>query len=155
MRYCSLKKEEKDRSKSQSKKKWMAHIKCFNCSNVEDCASICPNKVDDKTSLPKKKTRRSKRKCYGCNERGHEIASCSHKKDDLCKSLNKRQNDNKQIKNQDEKKKKTSCNHKQHICYTCRRRHNSKNCPIGKISKPNSPIDHSLLIKAINGTCAS
>ncbi|KAG2619456.1 hypothetical protein PVAP13_3NG076946 [Panicum virgatum] len=76
VRYCSLKKEEKDRSKSQSKKKWMAHIKCFNCSNVEDCASICPNKVDDKTSLPKKKTRRSKRKCYGCNERGHEIASC-------------------------------------------------------------------------------
>jgi MinD superfamily P-loop ATPase len=94
-------------SKSKGKNKWMAHIKCFKCSNMGHCASICSNKVH-KTTLPKKKTRRSKRKCYGCNGKGHEIASCSHKKDGLCQSLNKRQTGNKQIKNQDEKKKKTS-----------------------------------------------
>jgi hypothetical protein len=144
VRDCSLKKEEKDMSKSQSEKKWMAHIKCFKCSNMGHYASMCSNKVDDKTSLPKKKTRRSERKCCGCNEKGHEIASCSYKKDGLCTSLNKRQIGNKQIKNHDVKKKKISCNDKQYICYTCRRKgHIGKNCLLGKISKPNSFIDHS------------
>jgi hypothetical protein len=77
-------------------------------------------------------------------------------KDDLCRSLNKRQISNKQIKNQDEKKKRTSCNDKQRICYTCwRKGHIGKNYLLGKISKPNSFIDHSLLRKAKNGTCAS
>jgi hypothetical protein len=96
----------------------------------------------------KEENKKIKKECYGCNEKGHELASCSHNKDD-CKSLNKRQTGNKQIKNQDEKKKKTSCNDKQHICYTYRRKgHISKNCLMGKISKPNSSIDHSLLRKA-------
>jgi hypothetical protein len=154
-RDCSLKKEEMNMSKSKGKKKWMAHIKCFKCSNMGHCASIYSNKVD-KTSLPKKKTRRSKRKCYGCNGKGHEIASCSHKKDDLCKSLNKRQTSNKKINIKMIRKRR----HLAMISNTFatlagERDILSKNCLMGKISKPNSSIDHSLLRKAKNGTCAS
>jgi hypothetical protein len=76
-----LKKEEKGMSKIQEKKK-MAHVKCLMGSNMRHYASIYSNKVDDQVTLPKKKTRRSKRKCYGCSEKGHEIASCPSMKDE-------------------------------------------------------------------------
>jgi hypothetical protein len=76
VRDCSVKKEEKGMSKIQKKKK-MAHVIC---SNMGHNTSMCSNKVDGQATLPKKKTRRSKRKCYECNEKGHEIGSCPNKK---------------------------------------------------------------------------
>jgi hypothetical protein len=59
-------------SKIQKKKK-MAHVKCLKCSNLGHNASMCSNKFDDQTTLPKNMTRESKRKCYGYNEKDHEI----------------------------------------------------------------------------------
>jgi hypothetical protein len=97
---------------------------------------MCSNKVDDKTTLPKKKTRRSKRKCYGCNEKGHEIASCLYMKNEGLMSSRKRLTGKEASKKQDEK---ASCKDKHRICYTCRAKgHIGKNCPIGNIPKPNS-----------------
>uniref|UniRef100_K4AJG8 CCHC-type domain-containing protein n=1 Tax=Setaria italica TaxID=4555 RepID=K4AJG8_SETIT len=129
--------------KEQSqKKKSLAH-----CANLGHFASKCPSKLDDKTSLPKKKTRKSKRKCYGCTEKGHEIASRTHKKDGLCRSSNKSQIGKEASKKQDEKE---SCKDKHRICYTCwAKGYIGKNCPKGKIPKPKSSIDHSLLRKVI------
>jgi hypothetical protein len=115
---------------------------------------MCSNKVDDKTTLPKKKTRRSKRKCYGCNEKGHEIASCPYMKNEGLMSSRKRLTGKEASKKQDEK---ASCKDKHRICYTCRAKgHIGKNCPIGNIPKPNSSIDNDLsLRKAKNRTCAT
>ena len=73
----ALKKEEKSMSKIQEKKKKMAHVKS---SSMGHNAFMCSNKVDDQATLPKNKTRRSKRKCYECKEKGHEINSSSNKK---------------------------------------------------------------------------
>jgi hypothetical protein len=70
-----LKKEKKGMSKAREKK--TTYVNCFNMGHN---AIMKSNKVDDQTTLPKKKTRRSKRKCYGCNEKGHEIGSCPNKK---------------------------------------------------------------------------
>jgi hypothetical protein len=80
------KKENKGMSKIQEKKK-MAHVKCFNMGHN---VSMCSNKVDHQATLPKNKTRRSKRKCYGCNEKGHEIGSCPNKKSEGLVSSTKR-----------------------------------------------------------------
>ena len=88
MRDYSLNKEDKDMSKSQDKK--MAHVKFFKCSSMGHYASMCSNKVDDKTTLPKKKTRRRNRKCYGCNEKRHEIALCPYMKNEGLMSSRKR-----------------------------------------------------------------
>ncbi|XP_066347603.1 uncharacterized protein [Miscanthus floridulus] len=119
---CSLKKEEKNMSKIQEKKK--AHVKC---SNMGYNASKCSNKVDDQATLPKKKTTISKRKCYGCYEKGHEIDSCPNKKSDGLMSSRKRLIDKEASKRQEEK---TSHKNKHRLCYACQREgHKFIECP--------------------------
>jgi len=148
VRDCTLKKERKGMSKIQERKK-MTHVKC---SNLGHNASMCSNKVDDQATLPKNKTRRSKRKCYGCNEKGHEIASCPSMKDESLASSTKRLVSEVANKKQD---KKMSYKIKRHICYTCRGKgHLSMDCPMGNTPKLNSTIDSNMLRRPKNDTCA-
>ena len=105
-----MKKLEKGMSKIQEKKK-MAHVKF---SNMGHNASMCSNKVDDQATLPKKKTKISKRNCYGCHEKGHEIGSCSNKKSEGLMSSRKRLMSKEASKRQEEK---TSHKNKHHLCY--------------------------------------
>jgi hypothetical protein len=148
VRDCTLKKERKGMSKIQERKK-MTHVKC---SNLGHNASMCSNNVDDQATLPKNKTRRSKRKCYGCNEKGHEIASCPSMKDESLASSTKRLVSEVANKKQD---KKMSYKIKRHICYTCRGKgHLSMDCPMGNTPKLNSTIDSNMLRRPKNDTCA-
>jgi hypothetical protein len=59
---------------------------------MEHYASICSNKVDEKTTLSKKRTRRSKRKCYDYNEKIHEVASYTNMKNEGLMLSRKRHN---------------------------------------------------------------
>ncbi|XP_066323246.1 uncharacterized protein [Miscanthus floridulus] len=147
VRDCPLKKEEKGMSKIQEKKK-MAHVKF---SNMGHNASMCSNKVDDQATLPKNKTRRSKRKCYGCHEKGHEIGSCPNKKSEGLSSSTKRFISKVASKVQEEKARKS----KNRLCYTCKGKgHLSKDCPMGNTSKLNLSIDLNMLRRPKNDTCA-
>ena len=147
VRDCPLKKEEKGVSKIQEKKK-MAHVKF---SNMGHNASMCSNKVDDQATLPKNKTRRSKRKCYGCHEKGHEIGSCPNKKSEGLSSSTKRFISKVASKVQEEKARKN----KNRLCYTCKGKgHLSKDCPMGNTSKLNLSIDLNMLRRPKNDTCA-
>ena len=147
VRDCPLKKEEKGVSKIQEKKK-MAHAKF---SNMGHNASMCSNKVDDQATLPKNKTRRSKRKCYGCHEKGHEIGSCPNKKSEGLSSSTKRFISKVASKVQEEKARKN----KNRLCYTCKGKgHLSKDCPMGNTSKLNLSIDLNMLRRPKNDTCA-
>ncbi|XP_066358180.1 uncharacterized protein [Miscanthus floridulus] len=147
VRDCPLKKEEKGVSKIQEKKK-MAHVKF---SNMGHNASMCSNKVEDQATLPKNKTRRSKRKCYGCHEKGHEIGSCPIKKSEGLSSSTKRFISKVASKVQEEKARKN----KNRLCYTCKGKgHLSKDCPMGNTSKLNLSIDLNMLRRPKNDTCA-
>ncbi|XP_066392259.1 uncharacterized protein [Miscanthus floridulus] len=144
---CPLKKEEKGVSKIQEKKK-MAHVKF---SNMGHNASMCSNKVDDQATLPKNKTRRSKRKCYGCHEKGHEIGSCPNKKSEGLSSSTKRFISKVVSKVQEEKARKN----KNRLCYTCKGKgHLSKDCPMGNTSTLNLSIDLNMLRRPKNDICA-
>jgi len=145
---CTLKKEEKSMSKIQEKKK-MAHVKS---SSMEHNAFVCSNKVDDQATLPKNKTRRSKRKCYECNEKRHEIYSCPNKKSEGLSSSTKRLFSKVTSKMQEKKANKN----KSRLCYTCREKgHLSINCPTGNNNpKLNSSIDSNMLRRPKNDTCA-
>jgi hypothetical protein len=143
-----LKKEEKGMSRIQGKKK-IAHVKY---SNLGHNASMCSNQVDDQATLPKNKTRRSKRKCYGYNEKGHEIASCPFVKDEGLTSSRKRLIDKEANKKQD---KKMSYKIKRRICYTCQGKgHLSMDYPMGNTPKLNSSFVSNLLRRPKNDTCA-
>ena len=144
---CTLKKEDKSMNKIQEKKKKMVHVKS---SGMGYSALMCSNKVDDQVTLPKNKTRRSKRKCYECNEKGHEIDSCLNKKSEGLSSSTKRLFSKVASKIQEKKANKNkSC-----LCYTCRGKgHLSMDCPIGKTLKLNSSIDSNTLRRPKNDTC--
>ncbi|XP_066311268.1 uncharacterized protein [Miscanthus floridulus] len=146
VRDCPLKKEEKGVSKIQEKK--MAHLKF---SNMGHNASMCSNKVDDQATLPKNKTRRSKRKCYGCHEKGHEIGSCPNKKSEGLSSSTKRFISKVASKVQEEKARKN----KNCLCYTCNGKgHLSKDYLMGNTSNLNLSIDLNMLRRPKNDTCA-
>jgi hypothetical protein len=141
------KKEKKGMSKIQEKKK-MAHVKCF---NMRHNVSMCFNKVDDQATLPKNKTRRSKRKYYGCNEKGHEIGSCPNKKSEGLVSSTKRLIFKVASKTQEEKANKN----KSRLYYTYREKgHLSMDCPMGNTPKLNLSIDSNMLRRPKNDTCA-
>ncbi|KAK3136468.1 hypothetical protein QOZ80_5BG0435630 [Eleusine coracana subsp. coracana] len=135
---------------NQQKKRKLAHVKCFKCSNIGHYASMCFMKIDDETALPKKKTRRRKRKCYRCHEKGHDIVSCPNITNNDFESSKKRLTDKEAtIKKQD---KKVSCMNKKCICYTCREKgHIGKNCPMGNIPNPIPFHNHHLAKKARSG----
>jgi hypothetical protein len=144
---CTLKKEEKSMSKIQEKKK-MAHVKSSGKGHND---FMCSNKVDDQATLPKNKTRRSKRKCYECKEKGHEIDSCPNKKSEgLSPSTNRLFN-----KVASKMQEKKANKNKSRLCYTCRGKgHLSINCPMGNTPKLNSSIDSNMLMRPKNDTCA-
>jgi hypothetical protein len=147
-RNCPLKKEVKSMSKIQEKKKKMAHVKC--CSKGHN-ASICSTKVDDQSTLPNKKTRKSKRKCYGCNEKEHEASSCPNKTSEGLVSSRKRLTSKVASKMQKEKANKN----KRRLCYTCRvKGHLSMDCPMGNTPKLNLSNDSNMLRRPKNETCA-
>ncbi len=146
--YTLKKEEKKDMSKIQEKKN-MAHVKCF---NVGHNASMCSNKIDDQATLPKNKTRNSKRKCYGCREKGHEIGSCPNKKSEGLSSSTKRSIDKVASKSQEEK---ATNKIKRRLCYTCRGKgHLGKDCPMGNSPKLNLSIDLNMLRRPKNDICA-
>ncbi|OQU91697.1 hypothetical protein SORBI_3001G232950 [Sorghum bicolor] len=75
-------------SKNEDKKKYYAHIKCFECKNDGHFASRCPTKLEkkaqatlkrqgnEKQHMSKEQKAQSKRSCYLCRERGHMAHSC-------------------------------------------------------------------------------
>ncbi|KAG2630139.1 hypothetical protein PVAP13_3KG494901 [Panicum virgatum] len=66
-------------SKSQTKKKNLAHVKCFNCSNMGHYASMCSFNQKGQQTLSKRQRSLAKRRCFGCCKMGHRIATCLDK----------------------------------------------------------------------------
>ncbi|RCV20895.1 hypothetical protein SETIT_4G094700v2 [Setaria italica] len=64
------------KSKIQENNKF-EHIKCFNCSKMENFASTYPAKLKGEETLSnRQRSLARKRVCYGCKEKGHVIATC-------------------------------------------------------------------------------
>ena len=75
---CNLIHKSKE-SKSQTRKKNLAHIKCFECSNMRHYASMCSNMQEGQQTLSKRQRSLAKIRCFGCCKMGHRIATCLDK----------------------------------------------------------------------------
>ena len=75
---CNLIHKSKE-SKSQTKKKDLAHVKCFKCSKLGHYASMCSNMQEGQKTLSKRQRSLAKRRCFGCCKMGHRIATCLDK----------------------------------------------------------------------------
>jgi len=143
--------------KPQTKKRNLAHVKCFKCSNMGHYASMCSIKIEGQQTLSKRQRSLAKRRYFGCCKMGHIIAtrksgkpgSSEMRKPEVPALKSQRHfRPNKGFRKAQEKylerkavkdnKNKPSSNIKHKICYTCRGKgHLGKNCPNGNSPKPN------------------
>ena len=65
--------------KPQTKKRNLAHVKCFKCSNMGHYASMCSIKIEGQQTLSKRQRSLAKRRYFGCCKMGHRIATCPDK----------------------------------------------------------------------------
>ena len=142
---CNLIHKSKE-SKSQTKKKDLAHVKCFKCSKLGHYASMCSNMQEGQKTLSKRQRSLAKRRCFGCCKMGHRIATCPDKSSKPGSSglfnpevpVLKSQRyfrPNKGLKRAQQKyleskvvkgyKNNSSSNIKHKVCYTCREKRTS------------------------------